>query len=445
MIDDSRDITVLTRFHSIDRLSLLDEALFSLLGQNEICVKSRILCQNLGDDDFDRVQAVCHTYRLLGLDISATNELFDRSGDHRSEILNRGMSRLDSRYLAFLDCDDIIYPSCYKHLIKQIEETQSSIVFGRVKRSDCIDASGHLFVKTKFNIYDGLPKLRFFIANQYPIHSFVIDLRRIDRSELFFDVGKSRNEDYAFLVRLLRKYEFDVLEAQQPICEYRVNLDGGNTILAGQPSDAARRAWQEAEEDVLKIKNEDGIRVHYRDLIDLIGYQERAAVEKAIAGHRTHSVATLDFPSVAVSEATRAVKKLLLKRIDSPENRPLRFHIDRILREVDGNYLVEGWCSGGPHRPLVAKLIDSTLDIREFIDRFHEREDVCRELQSDDLNFGFAARIGRVSNFRIIALCLDGNIYQSKPIVASDGQPKEVRPRSFRHRIIRSISRNATT
>jgi hypothetical protein len=58
----------------------------------------------------------------------------------------------------------------------------------------------------------------------------VIDRARIGDFDLQFDESFTLLEDYEFLLRLCAAHEPDFTRLETPVCEYRIRLDGSNSI-----------------------------------------------------------------------------------------------------------------------------------------------------------------------------------------------------------------------
>jgi hypothetical protein len=76
----------------------------------------------------------------------------------------------------------------------------------------------------------------------------VIDRARLGNSELKFDESFTLLEDYDFVLRLFAAHEPDFALLDKPVCEYRIRLDGSNSIAhtaAASPEviELQQRAW----------------------------------------------------------------------------------------------------------------------------------------------------------------------------------------------------------
>jgi hypothetical protein len=415
MSSELPEITVLTRFHDIERLSALDEMLFSLAGQNGVVVKSLILGQNICCSDADVLKLLCDRYQQFGLDVEFHNERFNpQFGDHRSEILNRGIALIKSRYFSILDYDDVVYPSCYIRLIRRLKATEFPIAFAGVTRSDQFACVGAKYTISKTRMYKDLPKARFFIDNQYPIHSYVVDLAGVERTDLYFDEGATRNEDYAFLYRILSKYKFDNEECARESCEYRVDLGGSNTILAYRSDSESLRAWSAGGGYMGGIKQGQRITLDHKDLCDLANFcymQGRDEVSQSVQGDLPRSSSDNSY-SDSELRLSSALKVTLAKLVDRPENNSLTLNIEDRSESVDGGVRISGWCAVESSAPVAALFCVGEDAENVLVSEFAHRADVAEHLGSEDVCFGFSARLTVSVNVKVIAVSRDGKIYQ---------------------------------
>jgi len=216
----------------MDRLPLLVEALTSLSRQDWPDLEIITVLQN-GTDALrqrvheiieDRSQSTALKHYVYSVAVPAGE-------DGRSRLLNFGIEQATGRYLAFLDDDDIIYPHAYTELIHQLREGGCAVAVGGCRVAKMRYEEGCWVVINQETPFSwGRSRLDLFRENFIPINSFVLDRMRLEASDLRFDPSLSMLEDYEFLLRLSGKYEFDFTKLETLICEYRIRLDGSNTI-----------------------------------------------------------------------------------------------------------------------------------------------------------------------------------------------------------------------
>lgn len=410
------DLTVLTRFHDIRKIDDLDLTLFSILGQNDASLKSIILGQDISEESAGLVDEICEKYREYGLDVEFLNFRFEAQGDHRAELLNKGIERVTTRYLSFLDCDDVVYPSCYVRLIRRLRKTTSALAMTGVLRADQFEAAGAKFTKSKIHLFKGFPKARFFIGNQYPIHSYVIDLYRVDREDLFFDKGVTRNEDYAFLYRLLSKYSFDDEECRRANCEYRVDMAGSNTILAYRSDRDSVEAWALAEQYMNSVRASRRITLDHRDLQDLKEHYYAIGVSEMPSIGRTPEVTQVAQADSDCSEKVNSLSDALIAclmgSIDNPSNKNLTLNVEDQNFAEDGSVRVSGWCAVDTCSPSALLFYAGGGKGSCLVTNLEHRADVAEHLNSDDIHFGFSAELPPCEELKVVAVARAGFFYQ---------------------------------
>jgi glycosyltransferase involved in cell wall biosynthesis len=169
--------------------------------------------------------------------------------DARSALINLGIRTGRGRYLAFLDYDDVIYPTAYSRLIDELKTSKCAIAFGRIVAKTADVFQDALIVEKREQSFLGKNVLDLFRANFCPIHSFVIDRAMVPDDELWFDESLSKNEDYDFLVRICAKYPASFNAAGRIVGDYYAKNDGSNTISLPSVYNEERAAeWRAAEE-----------------------------------------------------------------------------------------------------------------------------------------------------------------------------------------------------
>jgi len=218
-------LSTIMRFHRLERLPLLQEALFSLAIQSWRDHETVIMLQN-GTEEMKRaiVEMVDRQpwsslarHKIISVDIA-------EGVDGRSTLLNRGIEQATGRYLAFLDDDDLIYHHGYATLIQQLKTGGCPVALGGCRMAKAQYLSGHWYIRTKDNPFAwGRTRMDLLRDNFVPIHSYVIDRSRIKPADLYFDDELPPLEDYDFLLRLCAKYDFDFSKLDTPVCEYRIH------------------------------------------------------------------------------------------------------------------------------------------------------------------------------------------------------------------------------
>src|SRR4028118_769768 len=247
---DNSTLSVIVRFHQRERLNFLEEAIFSLALQNWSDLEPIIVLQNANDELHRSISDMLdHQPWRVSPKYKIVNVQVPEGTDGRSILLNRGIEAATGRYLSFLDDDDCVYHDGYTTLIRQLIGGERAVAVGGCRRAQIGYENDHWFTHKKDNFFAwGRSLSDLFTENFVPIHSYVIDRARLGNLELKFDESFTLLEDYDFVLRLFVAHEPDFTLLDKPVCEYRVRLDGSNSIAhtpAASPEavDLQQRAW----------------------------------------------------------------------------------------------------------------------------------------------------------------------------------------------------------
>lgn len=261
-ITGNNRLSVVVRFHNEERLPFLDEAVFSLAIQDWNDIEVIIVLQNGTDRLRQAVEELIHQqpwpghpqYKIVTLPIP-------KGVDGRSTLLNQGIKLSTGRFLAFLDDDDYVYHHGYETLIGQLLKSESAIAVGGCRRALMRPEDNHWFIQTKDYFFAwGRTRLDLFRENFIPIHSYVIDRSRLGNFKLHFDEALPPLEDYDFLLRLCAEHEPDFSQFETPVCEYRIRLDGSNSLAYVPDAPAEVVAAQKRAQRLIKERKESLIR-----------------------------------------------------------------------------------------------------------------------------------------------------------------------------------------
>lgn len=259
---DSTRLSVVMRFHQEARLPFLDDAVFSLAIQDWHDLEVIVVLQSGTEKLRNAVETIINgqpwpdapRYKIINVPVA-------EGVDGRSALLNQGIQHATGRYLAFLDDDDFVYQHGYATLIDELVNGGRAIAVGGCRRAKIEYESEHWFVRSKDSFFAwGRSRLDLIRENFVPIHSYVIDRSRLGDFDLYFDETFSILEDYDFLLRLCAKFEPDFSRFETPVCEYRIRLDGSNSIahLPNAPAEAV--AAQKRAQRLIKERKESLIR-----------------------------------------------------------------------------------------------------------------------------------------------------------------------------------------
>jgi hypothetical protein len=241
-------LSVVVRHHALDRLPLLDEALFSLACSEHRPLEIVLASQAPEPGARERLDALLARHVALAGDAVEGRLVHAPSGrDERGRLANLGAAAAHGRYLAFLDDDDVVYPGHHAGLVAALRGGEAAWAIGRARRVDVATAPGgglHVRAKAPWPPADPFTLPRIARDNHVPVHAFVLDRERLRGLRVAFSETLPRQEDYALLLRIAAVFR-PAIVAGPPTCEYRFRDDGSNTTpVAGAPL-AARlaRAW----------------------------------------------------------------------------------------------------------------------------------------------------------------------------------------------------------
>ena len=190
-----------------DNLLYLRNALKSLMNQN-----------------YDQFEVILVWHGTEKIDLKGFEHLdiqyIDGTGQ-RSRNLNLGISHAQGEYIAFLDQDDIIYPSHLEILIAQLHGNNAyDIAYTGCKVLHCEMRDGKPYILSEEGVYNhSYQQGRLIIGNYIPIHSLLFR-NTVFRSHKF-DETLSAYEDWEMLARLeMAGCQF--LHIDSITCEYHL-------------------------------------------------------------------------------------------------------------------------------------------------------------------------------------------------------------------------------
>jgi hypothetical protein len=222
-------VAVIVRTQGI-RLAMLKESLASISGQSTSCLA--VVVVHAGSDLLAPVESVCR--QIPGLSYVALHA--DRIENKRGYPLNVGLqyvctSRCGIEAVAFLDDDDILYPEFSARMLQELRNTGADVVCAASNRSapgQAVEAG-----------YRPISFLNLFVRNFIPINSYVIRLKSLTKTPVFFDETLDVVEDWHFLLQLLQNgFRFESI--MDTLSEFRIISDG-NKIIKDNPE-----MWEQA-------------------------------------------------------------------------------------------------------------------------------------------------------------------------------------------------------
>ncbi len=254
-------LTTILRFHKSGDLALLKDALYCLAAMRECVVVPWIAAQDLSDSQQAELKEALQDIAFSG-DIRPEikhHRTLDGLGDLRSKMLNEALLQVKTRYAAFLDFDDLLMCNAYAWLIDRLQTSGRAIAIGRVYATT-YNVSNGLWLERK-RIFGG--KYTYEEFRQYnlaPIHSFALDLWRLDLDRVYYHEDQRYMEDYFLTLQLFTQANVDwaSLEKDEYIGDYIHSVDRAHTLAFA--NDAQRRGLYARPDYVLCSERIKGIR-----------------------------------------------------------------------------------------------------------------------------------------------------------------------------------------
>jgi lipopolysaccharide biosynthesis protein/SAM-dependent methyltransferase len=215
--DSRHKVSTIIRYHRSGKFEYLQSAILSLLAQKNCDVSIHLALQDIEGDELielesklemlpwiDGCKKILHNYM-------STNDC----PDMRSEMLNVTLKKVEKGFAAFLDYDDILYTNAYEVLASRLEETQMKATFGRVFVAK-ISPLGAVYSRSKVYEY-GFEYEDFINNNHAPLHSFMLNLNKIDLDKVNFYSDMKYMEDYYLTLQIFDKNNTDWKSLQRGI------------------------------------------------------------------------------------------------------------------------------------------------------------------------------------------------------------------------------------
>ncbi|PIE58167.1 MAG: hypothetical protein CSA33_04450 [Desulfobulbus propionicus] len=226
-------ITTIIRFHRSSRMDELKRALRSLQAMQNCQVLPMIAAQDLSAAQKTALREVLEqgswypgTRPRVKYYASAGG-----AGDLRSKMLNECLQEVSTRYAAFLDYDDLLLPHAYDWLSQRLRKTGKAVAFGRVYQTDFLSKTGQFLQRHKAyqfgHCYDD-----FLNDNHAPLHSYMIDLERVNLEDVTYHDDQKYMEDYYLLLQIVTRdnADWEGLSQNVYIGDYMRGVDRKHTL-----------------------------------------------------------------------------------------------------------------------------------------------------------------------------------------------------------------------
>jgi lipopolysaccharide biosynthesis protein/glycosyltransferase involved in cell wall biosynthesis len=242
MILDQKVSTII-RFSQSGSLKLLQNALYSLIAQVGCTVQPIINVQDPTDDMLANLETMIkempwddNCYPIIKKYYST-----EKCRDLRSLMLNTSLKTAETKYVAFLDYDDIMFHDAYAWLIERLQKTEKNASFGLIYNT--LFNLGENKIKTRKVVYDyGKDYEGFYDQNHTPIHGFMLNMSLINPEHIEFYEDMKYMEDYFLTLQIFTKDDTDweSLKQRKFVGDYYIFEDKAQT-LANLTDDERRR------------------------------------------------------------------------------------------------------------------------------------------------------------------------------------------------------------
>jgi len=221
-------ITTIIRVHQGTDFKVLERALFSLAAMEDCVVIPLVTAQGLNEDQMQDLESLLATYPAKTddrEDVPAGQESspgvlpFVPNGpdeDMRCTMLNEGLKAVRNRYAGFLDHDDLLMSHAYSYLLQRMRTSGKAAAFGRVY-STAWDSRTGLIKERKKEFVHGRCFQDFWDVNPAPVHSFLLDVSRMDVENLEYHPQQCYLEDYYLTLQLLTPENTDWESLQEDV------------------------------------------------------------------------------------------------------------------------------------------------------------------------------------------------------------------------------------
>lgn len=203
-------VSTILRFHHGASVDLLMRALYSLLAQVDCRVQPWLALQDLTERQLEDLKGrvdsmpwsedcrpVLRCYRSS-----------PENPDLRSLMLNDSLQAVGRGYVAFLDYDDILFSHAYRTLLNRLSGGDKNATFGRVFSTE-VDSSTGMILGREKKYTLGHSYQDYLQQNHAPLHSFMLNLDRVDLSRIHYFPDMRFLEDYYLTLQIFSPEETD--------------------------------------------------------------------------------------------------------------------------------------------------------------------------------------------------------------------------------------------
>ncbi|MCR5944029.1 glycosyltransferase [Ochrobactrum sp. XJ1] len=262
-LDARPAVTTIIRVHNSAAPSELRNALYSLFAIVGCDIVPLIVTQDFTQVKKKELELILAEFRSNDHFQAKVIHFYSPDGksDIRSKLLNEGLRAADTRYAAFLDYDDLLLPIAYEWLIDRLQRTGKAISFGRVYTARYDTKQNLMFERLK-NFEYGYSYEEFINNNHAPLHSFIIDLEKIDISMVKYFDNHKYMEDYYLTLQIVTKEntDWDGLRLNKYIGDYVHATNRRHTLAISCDRERSLLAQNEeyliCRQRILDLRNE---------------------------------------------------------------------------------------------------------------------------------------------------------------------------------------------
>ena len=230
---DRKHVTTIVRLHKGADFAELKKALLSLAAMRDCIVTPLLAIQDLDEKQKEKLSALLEE---IPFPEGVEPQIEDYStaglkGDLRTLMMNDALKRVKTRYAAFLDYDDLLFPDAYAWLLDRLEKTGKAVTFGRVYAAS-YNSQTDTLTKRERQFEYGYSYEDFIHDNHAPIHSFMLDLDQINLAKIVYHQDQKYMEDYYLTLQIFNKdnTDWESLSLNHYIGDYIHSTDREHTL-----------------------------------------------------------------------------------------------------------------------------------------------------------------------------------------------------------------------
>jgi lipopolysaccharide biosynthesis protein len=226
-------VTTVVRFHSSSSIDELKHAMLCLYAMHACEVTPMIMAQDV--DEVQKSQLDIYADSFIGSGCVKPIIKYYKSNieckDLRSKMLNEGLRCVRTRYASILDYDDLLTSDAFHFLIDRMTKTNKAVSFGRVFKTDCDTVTGQLLCRHREFEYNYSYE-EFINKNHAPIHSFLLDMQKLDLSKIKYYDDHKYMEDYYLTLQLFTadNTDWNGLHLNRYIGDYIHSINRSHTL-----------------------------------------------------------------------------------------------------------------------------------------------------------------------------------------------------------------------